>query len=421
MSNRYKILVRGPALSASGYGEQTRFALQCLRSREDIFDIYLIPVNWGKTGWISEDTPERRWLDHLVMKTSFHVQEQKQFDISLQVTIPNEWEKLAPVNVGYTAGIETTRVAPQWIEKSFLMDRIITISTHSKETFLETSYQATNQNTGEVIDDYSTNTPIKEVNYCVRVTEPSSLNIDFPTSFNFLTVAQWGPRKNVENTLRWFVEEFKDDEDVGLILKTNIMKHCTMDRHFAQERMSHLLRPYDGYKCKVYLLHGNMSSGELASLYRHDKVKGLLALTHGEGFGLPLFEAVCNKLPVIACDWSGQTDFLHGKVKDKKGKLRKKALFTKVDYTLEEVPQAAVWDGVLQAGSRWSNAKESSSKTQMRKFYNNHAIAVGKANKLHSYIIKEFAPEKKHAEFVEQVLLAAKPLAATSSDVLVFD
>jgi hypothetical protein len=57
----------------------------------------------------------------------------------------------------------------------------------------------------------------------------------------------------------------------------------------------------------------------------------------------------------------------------------------------------------------------------MRKFYNNHAIAVGKANKLHSYIIKEFAPEKKHAEFVEQVLLAAKPLAATSSDVLVFD
>ena len=35
-----KIIIRGPALSQTGYGEQTRFALRALRSREDIFDIY---------------------------------------------------------------------------------------------------------------------------------------------------------------------------------------------------------------------------------------------------------------------------------------------------------------------------------------------------------------------------------------------
>ena len=42
--------------------------------------------------------------------------------ISLQISIPNEWEKLAPVNIGITAGIETTKVAPQWIEKAGLME-----------------------------------------------------------------------------------------------------------------------------------------------------------------------------------------------------------------------------------------------------------------------------------------------------------
>ena len=36
-----KILVRGPALSQTGYGEQCRFALRALRSREDLFDIHL--------------------------------------------------------------------------------------------------------------------------------------------------------------------------------------------------------------------------------------------------------------------------------------------------------------------------------------------------------------------------------------------
>jgi len=47
-----KILVRGPALTRSGYGEHTRFILRSLKTREDIYDIHLINTNWGKCGWI---------------------------------------------------------------------------------------------------------------------------------------------------------------------------------------------------------------------------------------------------------------------------------------------------------------------------------------------------------------------------------
>ena len=36
------------------------------------------------------------------------------------MTIPNEFQAMATVNVGYTAGIETTKIAPVWIEKSKL-------------------------------------------------------------------------------------------------------------------------------------------------------------------------------------------------------------------------------------------------------------------------------------------------------------
>ena len=46
---RKKVLVRGPALTRSGYGEHTRFVLRSLRTYEDKFDIYLIAVNWGHT------------------------------------------------------------------------------------------------------------------------------------------------------------------------------------------------------------------------------------------------------------------------------------------------------------------------------------------------------------------------------------
>ena len=49
------VLVKGPALSHSGYGEHTRFILRSLRTRPDLFDIFLLNINWGQTSWIAED------------------------------------------------------------------------------------------------------------------------------------------------------------------------------------------------------------------------------------------------------------------------------------------------------------------------------------------------------------------------------
>ena len=66
---RKKIFVRGPVLSQSGYGEQSRFALRALRSREDLFEIFIAPIPWGKTGWIWEDTEFRRWMDARIKQT----------------------------------------------------------------------------------------------------------------------------------------------------------------------------------------------------------------------------------------------------------------------------------------------------------------------------------------------------------------
>ena len=113
---RKKIIVKAPALSRSGYGEQSRFALRALRSRDDLFDIYLVNIPWGHTGMITENDEERQWIDQTILKTSMPGQEIS-YDMSLQITVPNEFEQMAPVNIGYTAGIETTKVAPEWIAK----------------------------------------------------------------------------------------------------------------------------------------------------------------------------------------------------------------------------------------------------------------------------------------------------------------
>ena len=397
-----KILVRGPVLSRSGYGEQTRFAIRSLRAYEDRFDIFIIATSWGKTGWVWEESEEREWMDERIRQTAIYTSQGGHFDASLQVTIPNEWEKLAPVNIGYTAGIETTKVAPQWVEKSYLMDKIIVVSNHAKETYESTTYQATDKNTGQVINDFRCKTPIEVVNYPVRqIGSPDGLDLDFETDFNFLISSQWGPRKNIDNTIKWFIEEFHDQE-VGLVAKLNWHNDSINDRRATLQRLKTTISQYGDRKCKVYLLHGSFTDQEMAHLYCHPKIKAFISLTHGEGYGLPLFEAAYHGLPVIAPDWSGHLDFLYMPVKDKKSKKeRMKAMFTKVDATLGPIPQEAVWDGVLQADSQWCYADQGSYKMKLREMKNKYEHKKAQANKLEKYILENFEASKMYEKFFE--------------------
>ena len=225
-----KICVRGPVLSQSGYGEQSRFALRALRSREDLFDIYIQPINWGRTGWIWEDNEFRRWMDSRILETQLLMQQKSlQPELSLQITIPNEFEKICPINIGYTAGIETTMVAPQWLEKGNNMDRILVVSNHAKNSYKNTIAEARNQQTGEIFP-YKLETPIDVVWEKTPLTENTKEieGLDIKHDFNFLTVSQFGGRKNLQNTIKWFVEEFID-QDVGLILKTCLKSNSRID------------------------------------------------------------------------------------------------------------------------------------------------------------------------------------------------
>ncbi len=399
-----KVILRGPILTRSGYGEQTRFALRSLLTREDLFDIYLHPLNWGKTSWIYEDNEERTVIDHLIRKTLAYTQSGGQFDISVQCTIPNEWEKIAPVNVGYTAGIETTRVAPHWIEiASQVVDRVIVVSEHSKAGFVDTVHHGTHTETGQPMTlqlqkDYD----IRSVGYPVKTFEQTpEIEIDVDTEFNFLCVAQMGPRKNLQSTIKWFYEEFHDNPAVGLILKTNIARNCLMDRHRIYRDLATSVKVhFPDAACKLYLLHGDMTDEEMHSLYKHDAVDAFCLFSHGEGFGLPYFEAAYSGLPVIAPGWSGHMDFLC----DQEGKEH----FYNVGYDIQTVPKEVVWEGVIIEDSMWANAREKSAKKMMRQCYEdftgeNKSEHIAAAAEYATHLKNRFSPENMHEKFVEGV------------------
>lgn len=415
---RKRVLIKAPLLSMSGYGVQARFALNCLKSREDVFDIYALNIPWGDTGFITEATAEKKYIDFLLHKTVAHVQEGGTFDVSVQVTIPAEFERIAPYNIGYTAGAETSLISGPWLQKINIMDRIITTSEHTKNSVISTVYNVNDTTTGEYKGELSARPPVEAVNYAVRDVEPQELDLDFSTPFNFLVVAQWCVRKNIENTIAWFVEEFKLNGDVGLVLKINTVKNSLMDREYTTARLQGWLNTLGPRDCKVYLLHGDLKEGQLTTLYNHKKIKALVSLAHGEGFGLPLFEAAYNGLPVVAPAWSGHVDFLNA---PEKGKL--KPHYNIVSHQLDKIQPEAVWKGVLEADSQWCYPQKNSYRNALRSVVNDYGAVKKKAKKLQKYVLKNWSPEVIHKQFVDAmgVDLTVTEGESSNEDVVVFD
>ena len=400
--NMKKVYLKGPLLTQSGYGHHARTILRALKSRPDLYDIYVQPIKWGETSWIWQDTKERQSIDRLLTKTIEYIQSGGKFDVSLQVTIPNEWEKLAPINIGITAGIETTLIDPSWIEKSNSMDKIITISKHSQDGFLNTVYNATNNNTGENFD-FKCNTKVEYVGYPVEKYQSEDLELKLTTNFNFLTVSQLSARKNVEQLIRCFVEKFKDNEDVGLIIKGNMAKNSLIDRNSTLNGFRNIISKYKDRKCKIYLLHGFLTNEEMSGLYSHPKVKAVVSTTHGEGYGLPLFEAAYYGLPVLATNWSGHLDFLYMPKKQKNGKIKNKHMFGKINYNLKKVQEQAVWKGVVTKDSMWAFPEDGSIKMNLQELYNDHGRFLKRAKDLQEWVCEEFDQKKIYNKICELI------------------
>ncbi len=91
------------------------------------------------------------------------------------------------------------------------------------------------------------------------------------------------------------------------------------------------------------------------SVYHNPKIKGLVAPTRGEGFGLPLLEASVARLPVLATNWSAHKDFLN------------QGNWVKFEYDLKEIPDSKKDGQIFVPGSKWAEVREQDFK---RKFLN---------------------------------------------------
>jgi len=120
--------------------------------------------------------------------------------------------------------------------------------------------------------------------------------------FTFLSVFEWGERKAPEVLLRAFAEEFKKSDDVALMVSV-FNRDPTID---VAAEIAKLNLP-DGPPILV-MLNAEFDDAQMGSLYR--SADCFVLATRGEGWGMPVLEAMACGLPTIATNWSGPADFL---------------------------------------------------------------------------------------------------------------
>jgi glycosyltransferase involved in cell wall biosynthesis len=283
------------------------------------------------------------------------------------------------------------------------MDGVIVTSNHARSGFVGSSYTLTDE-AGQAVSQLTCNVPVEVVHYGVKDVKPAKTDLGLKYDFNFLTVAQMGPRKNLGPMVKWFAEEFHKEE-VGFVVKANITNNSGIDRIKLKNSIESILKPFgEERKCKVHLIHGNMSDEEVHSLYVDPKVKAYVTATHGEGFGLPIFEAAYSGLPVVAPAWSGHVDFLYAPVTNPKSKKTTvKPLFEKVAFDIKPVPQEAHWDGVITTDSNWCFPKKDKFQKAMRNVYEAYNSKKSQATQLQDYLKESFNMNSKYQEMVNAV------------------
>ena len=138
--NKPICLLQGPVFNRSGYGDWATTIAKSL-VRYDKFDLKIVPTRWGncQTKRFIEDLNNDE--DKLLFSKFLQNGLDKQPDLYIQVTIPNEFQRIGKYNIGMTAGIETTLCPGQWIEGVNRMDLTIGLSNHVKKVFQETKYK----------------------------------------------------------------------------------------------------------------------------------------------------------------------------------------------------------------------------------------------------------------------------------------
>lgn len=157
--NKPTLLLMAPVATRSGYGSRSiDIAYSLIKSER--YNVKIWNTRWGNTPMnaLDSNNPKHKAiLDCLMTEPQLPTQP----ELFVQITVPNEFQRIGKYNIGITAGIETTIASGPWIEGCNRMDLVLTSSEHSKKVFEQSVWMKQNSQTGQQEGQMRLTTPIE--------------------------------------------------------------------------------------------------------------------------------------------------------------------------------------------------------------------------------------------------------------------
>lgn len=395
---KLSVIIASPLFTISGYGKHSLDIVKSLIKKfDDKWDIKLISNKWGGCTMVED-------IEEYLLKKVIIPPITEQPDIWIQISVPNEFQRVGKFNIGITAGIETTACAGPWLEGINRMDRIIVPSNHSKMVFDTTTYDKYDRggnNLGKLKKSVNIDVIFEGVDTSIfKIVAPGDLDKDIKealdkevkTDFNFLTVGQWGTgdifqeRKDISGSIYSFLKAFKDkDKQPGLILKVSGAAFSEVDKERIIRMIDSIkeFKEFENSKLPpIYLFYGMLTDDDMNAIYNHPKVKCMFSLTKGEGYSRTFPEYLVTGKPIITTKFSGHLDYLN----DKECVL--------ISGEIKNIHPSVVWKDMLIPESKWLYVDYNSAAVYLKDMFYDYDTYLKKSKKLGERISTELTLDK---------------------------
>ncbi len=346
-----ELLLLGPVDEVTGYGEISRqiaFGLNRIGIK-----VGIEAQNWSRCQINLNDNDRKRLK---VMKN-----QQDNYSHYLYVNVPQFFRtSKGKLIAGYTMS-EASGIPGYWVKSCNCVDLLFVPTSFNYETFQESGVQQDKLRIVPLGVDHQIYTP-EGKKYPLRRSE---------ALFTFLSVGEWVERKGFDLLIQAFVEEFSRADDVCLVLKC----HSSGSDYdpTGDKILKEIKKITAGIKNTdvppIRLIPYTLPSSEMPSLYR--TAHCFVSPTRGEGWNMPVYEAIACGVPVITTKLSAHLDYLN----------QENSYLLEIEE-LEKIPSFNNPNDKIYHGFSWAKPSKEHLKYLMREVYEKHeSEAKGKAKK----------------------------------------
>lgn len=306
------------------------------------------------------------------------------YDTVIIHSMPELWPKLSEsgkVNIGYSVW-ETDQLPSHWPELIRSVDHVCVPCEFNRQLFTLPG------GPGVSVVPHAIRNTVGLANSHEAKAYKRSLGMP-DDMYVFYMIGACDPRKAMQETLLVFLQEFRAEENVCLIIKTDREGSVNLSGEIKKIRdvVDELMLEYPT-SARLVLVADRIPETEIDLI--HAIGDCFFSLTHSEGWGLCAFDAAATGNPVIITGWGGQLDYLPA------------CSSYHVNYQLMHVKNEIGWES-YETSQCWAYADIEDARRQLRYVFDNREEAKIKGQQLKKHSRKHFSDKRVIADWLRAI------------------